>query len=166
LHGLNARAESLAGAPFDLQGFIDTQLKAGKKRIVVPPGRYRVAPKQSVHLSFRNLTNVVIVATGVEMICTETARAINFENCHDVRFKGMTIDYDPLPFTEGRITALAPDKSWVEFEIIEGYPDNQLEQRIEIYDPATGELRREMTGWEEGFAPLGNHRYRISKPKG
>lgn len=165
LHGLNARAESLAGAPFDLQGFIDTQLKAGKKRIVVPPGRYRVAPKQSVHLSFRNLTNVVIVATGVEMICTETARAINFENCHDVRFKGMTIDYDPLPFTEGRITALAPDKSWVEFEIIEGYPDNQLEQRIEIYDPATGELRREMTGWEEGFAPLGNHRYRISKPK-
>ena len=78
----------------------------------------------------------------------------------------MTIDYDPLPFTEGRITALAPDKSWLEFEVIEGYPDSKLEQRIEIYDPATGELRREMTSWQEGFEPLGNHRYRIAKYKG
>jgi hypothetical protein len=166
LGGLSGQADSVAGAPFDLQKFIDTELKAGKKRIVVPPGRYRVAPKQSVHLSFKDLTNVVIVATGVEMICTETTRAVNFENCRDVRLKGITIDYDPLPFTEGRITALAPDKSWVEFEIIEGYPDNKLEQRIEIYDPATRELRRDMIGWEEGFEPLGNHRYRIAKPKG
>jgi hypothetical protein len=166
LGGLSGRADSVAGAPFDLQRFIDTELRAGKQRIVVPPGRYRVAPKQSAHLSFKGLTNIVMVATGVEMICTETARAVNFENCRNVRFEGMTIDYDPLPFTEGRITALAPDKSWVEFEIIEGYPDNKLEQRIEIYDPATGELRREMTGWEEGFAALGNHRYRIAKPKG
>ena len=163
---MSGRAESVAGAPFDLQKFVDTELKVGKKRLVVPPGRYRVAPKQSVHLRFKDLTNIVIVATGVEMICTETARAINFENCRNVRFKGMTIDYDPLPFTEGRITALAPDKSWVEFNIIDGYPDTKLEQRIEIYDPATGELRREMTGWEEGFEPRGTHRYRISKPKG
>src|SRR5271165_7205349 len=100
------------------------------------------------------------------MICTETARAVTFENCRNVRFKGMTIDYDPLPFTEGRITALALDKGWVEFEILDGYPDNQLEQRIEIYDPATGELRREMTGWEEEFEPRGPHRYRIAKTKG
>ena len=110
LGGLSGRADSTAGGtPFDLQKFIDTELKAGKRRIVVPPGHYRVAPKQSVHLCFKDLTNTVIIASGVEMICTETARAVNFENCRNVRFEGMTIDYDPLPFTEGRITALAPD---------------------------------------------------------
>src|SRR5208283_2855079 len=75
LGGLSGHADPVAGAPYDLQGFIDTELKAGKKRIVVPPGRYRVAPKQSTHLSFKDLTNLVIVATGVEMICTETTRA-------------------------------------------------------------------------------------------
>ena len=52
-----------------------------------------------------------------------------FENCRNVRFKGITIDYDPLAYTEGRITALPPDKSWVEFEIIPGYPEDTLEQR-------------------------------------
>jgi hypothetical protein len=166
LRGASSRAGAAAGTPFDLQQFIDGELNAGKKRIVVPPGRYRVTPRQSVHLSFKDLAGVEIVATGVEMICTETSRAINFENCRDVRFKGMTIDYDPLPFTEGRITALAPDKRWLEFEVIDGYPDTKLEQRIEIYDPVTGELRCEMTGWQEAFEPLGNHRYRITKPKG
>ncbi len=166
LGGPSARTNPLAGAPFDLQKFIDMELKAGKQRVVVPPGRYRVTPRQSVHLSFRNLTNIVIVATGVEMTCTETARALDFENCRNVCFKGMTIDYDPLPFTEGHITALAPDKSWLEFEVIQGYPEGKLEERIEIYDPATGELRREMTSWQEGFEPLGHHRYRIAKYKG
>ena len=67
LGGPSARANPVAGAPFDLQEFIDAELKAGKQRIVVPPGRYRVTPRQSVHLSFKNLTNIVIVATGVEM---------------------------------------------------------------------------------------------------
>jgi len=164
--GPGGGAGSPAGTPFDLQQFIDAALKAGNKRVVIPRGCYRVTPRQGVHLSFKNLTNVEIVAGGVEMICTETSRAINFENCRSVCFKGMTIDYDPLPFTEGRITALAPDKSWLEFEVIGGYPDNKLEQRIEIYDPATGELRREMPSWQPGFEARGNHRYRLKKHKG
>jgi polygalacturonase len=80
--------------------------------------------------------------------------------------RGLTIDYDPLPFTEARITAVAPDKRWVAFEIIEGYPDHQLVERVEIYNPATGELRRPDAGWEKTFEPLGNHRYRIAKRPG
>ena len=70
--GSSDRADSVARAPFDLQKFIDTELTAGKKRVVVPPGQYRVTPKQSVHLSFKDLTNIVIVATGAEMILHET----------------------------------------------------------------------------------------------
>ena len=31
--------------PFDLQGFIEKEVKAGARRIVVPPGRYRVVPR-------------------------------------------------------------------------------------------------------------------------
>ena len=89
-----------------------------------------------------------------------------FDRCRNVRVKGLTIDYDPLAYTEARIVALPPDKSFVEFEIIAGYPENTLEQRIEIYDPATGELRRTDAGWSDDFQPAGPHRYRIAKHKG
>ena len=153
----------VAAAEFDVQQFLNTELGAGKKHVVIPPGRYRVTPRNGVHLSFKDLADVEIIADGVEMVCTHTSLAMNFENCRNMRFKGMTIDYDPLPFTEARISALATNKSWVEFEIMDGFPENKLEERIEIYDPATGELRRETTGWAKNFEPLGSHRYRIAK---
>ena len=151
------------GKEFDLQGFIDNALKAGQKRIEVPHGRYRVTPQHGSHLQFKDLADVTIIADDVEMICTRTCRAIAFERCRNVRFKGLTIDYDPLPTTEARITALAPDKSWAEFQVIEGYPDNKLAQRIEIYDPQTGELRRTDPGYQDEIASLGQHRYRCTK---
>jgi Right handed beta helix region len=154
------------GTDFDLQGFIDGEIKAGKKQVVVPPGRYRVTPKGARHLVLKHLEDLEIIATGVEMVCTQTTQAISIEDCKNLQLKGLTIDYDPLPYTEGRITALAPDKSWVEFEIFPGYPINKLEERVEIYDPATGELRRGDAGWEQQFEPLGERRFRIAKRKG
>lgn len=152
--------------PFDLRGYLDAQLSAGKKRIVVMPGLYVVGPRQGVCLSFKNLTNVDIVADGVEMDCAETSRAVNFVNCRNVRLKGLTIDYGPLPYTEARITALAPDRSWTEIEVIRGYPGLTMVRGVEIYDPATGELRRETGSWDTNFDELGHGRYRIFKPKG
>jgi hypothetical protein len=151
---------------FNLQGFIDSQLSAGKKRIVVPPGRYHVTPREGSHLNFKGLKGVTIVMTGVEMDCTETVRALSFANCQNVRLKGLTIDYDPLPYTEGRIIGFGPGKSWIEFQVIEGYPDNVMTGGVEIYDPIAGELRRETGSWDTNFVILGNHRYRIAKPNG
>ena len=153
------------GKAFDLQGCIDNAIKSGQKNINVPPGRYRVTPSRGSHLFFKDLADITILAEGVEMICTKTCRAIGFENCRNVRLRGLTIDYDPLPTTEGRITALAPDKRWAEFDIIAGYPDNKLAERIEIYDPATGELRRTDPGYQDQIESLGKHRYRVTKHK-
>ncbi|MFN8176828.1 MAG: right-handed parallel beta-helix repeat-containing protein [bacterium] len=161
-----SRSLELAAVPFDLQAALDRALAAGEKRIVVPPGRYRVTPKHGQHLRLENLTDIQIIADGVEMVCSETTRGIVFENCRSVRLQGLTIDYDPLPFTEARITALAPDKSWVEFAILDGYPDHHLVERVEIFDPATGELRRPDAAWAETFESLGGHRYRIAKRAG
>ena len=35
---------------------------------------------------------------------------------------GLTIDYDPLPFTQGRIVSLSEDKRVHEIELFDGYP--------------------------------------------
>jgi hypothetical protein len=151
------------GRDFDLQGYIEGQLHAGNRSVVVPPGRYRVKPKAGWHLLFKDLSDVQVIADGVEMVCTETSRAMVFENCRNVRVKGITIDYDPLAFTEARITALPPDKSWVEFEIIPGYPEDLVAEKIEIFDPATTELRRTDAGWAQEVQPRGGHCYRVAK---
>jgi hypothetical protein len=147
----------------DLQSMIGRELAAGNKKIVIPPGRYRVKPGDGTHLVLRDLDNVQIIADGVEMICTATVQAVGLERCTNVMLRGLTIDYDPLPFTQGRIVALGPEKCWVEFELFGGYPEDELVERIEIFDPATRELRRASHyGWG-GFERTGPRRYRISK---
>ena len=163
---LSRCANAAESAGFDLRGFLDAQLAAGSKQIVVPAGRYRVTPIRGQHLDFKDIADTEIIADGVELVCTQTVQAIGFERCRNVHLRGITVDYDPLPYTEGRITALAPDKSWIEFTVLGGYPETGLEERIEIYDPATGELRRTDAGWAKSIQSLGEHRYRASKAAG
>ena len=158
-----AKKPALQEQAADLRTLIDSELAAGKKKIIIPPGRYRVKPKDGGHLLFKNLKDVEVIADDVEMVCTATTRAVNFDQCTNVTLRGLTIDYDPLPFTEGKIVALGKDKSYVEFELFDGYPDNQMKERIEIFDPVTLELRRASHyGWG-AFERTGPHRYRISK---
>ena len=53
------------GTAFDLQGFIDHEILAGKSRIAVPPGQYRVTPHDRQHLVLRNLKDIQIIADDV-----------------------------------------------------------------------------------------------------
>ena len=132
-----------AGTPFDLQGHIDQALRAGLQRVVVPPGRYRVTPRHGEHLTLRDLNDVEIVADGVEMICTETTRALTFERCRNVSLRGLTIDYDPLPFTQGRITGLDAGKTVLDIELFAGYPGSDMVRnfKFEVFDHETRFLR-------------------------
>jgi len=147
----------------DLRALIGAELAAGNKRIVIPQGRYRVQAEQGQHLVFKDLDGVEIIAYDVELVCTSTVRALLFDRCSNVTIRGLTIDYDPLPFTQGRIISMAEDKSSMVFEIAEGYPEDELVERIQIYNPATAELRRGDASWDQTIEPLGERRYRVRK---
>jgi len=158
------RADS--GVPFDLQGFLRKQLQAGARRIVVPPGRYRVSPTGREHLRLDGLENVEIVADGVEMICTQTTRALTIRRCRNVTVRGLAIDYDPLPFTQGRIVAMADDRRWLDVELFDGYPTEGIEAfKFEIFDPATDTLRTE-TYHGIAVEQTGKARIRVTKTGG
>lgn len=131
------------GIDFDLQGFVDQALEARLDPVVIPPGRYRVAPRDRQHLVLRDLNDVRIVAENVEMVCTETTRAITLSNCQEVTLKGLTIDYDPLPYTQGRIVKLSADKKTHDIELFDGYPpaDQVQDFKYEIFRPDTRTLR-------------------------
>ena len=156
----------LAERSEDLRALIAAELAAGNKRIVIPQGRYRVQAERGSHLLFSNLSNVEIIAEHVELVCTSTVRALMFEDCSNVTLRGLTVDYDPLPFTQGRIVAMAPDKSWLDFEVADGYPENELKEHIQIYDPATSTLRRGDAQWNDEIKSLEERRHRVSKARG
>jgi hypothetical protein len=139
--------DAAAAAPVDrqedLRRIVENGIKAGSKRIVIPPGRYRVRPVKRQHLLLKGVKDVEIVADGVEMVCTETTRALTMVDCRNVTLRGLTIDYDPLPFTQGRIVGLSEDKTVHDIELFDGYPasDAVREFKYEIYRADTRTLR-------------------------
>jgi hypothetical protein len=128
------------GKDYDLQKHINKEISKGKKEITIPPGRYRVTPKGNKHIVLKDLKNVTIIANDVELICTETVQAINIINCKNFKLVGLSVDYDPLPFTQGRIVEMSKDKKKLTVDVLEGYSTKLRNEKLEIYDPVTAEL--------------------------
>ncbi len=162
--GVAVASSSLPGD--DLQAFITEKIRSGAKRVLVPPGKYRVAPKKRQHLLLSDLRDVVIDASGVELICTETTRALTIWNCVNLKIIGLTIDYDPLPYTQGRITRISPDRRTHEIELFEGYPEaeNAIPLKYEVYHPKTRTLRHQDYPLET-LEALGPRRLLVTKKR-
>lgn len=131
---------------FDLQGFIDAELARGKTEIVIPPAKYRIKPRNKQHLLLEGFKGIRIIADNVEIVCIETTRAITIANCNDLSIRGLAIDYDPLPFTQGKIVGFGindDNQFFHEIELFDGYLSNTFVNGInyEIYDPCTRCLR-------------------------
>lgn len=95
---------------------------AGKEAVwTLPPGTYRM-PKGGLVL--RKLKDRTLNAQGVTLLGTEMdVSALQFQECTNVTVTGLTIDYDPLPFTQGRLTAVDKTARTADFEISAGYPE-------------------------------------------
>lgn len=122
-----------------IQSQINAAIAAGKKHLRIPPGTYAVAPTEG---SFGNLLRIdgaqglTIDATGVTLVGTVLTRAVDIKNSRDLTIAGLTINYDPLPFTQGEVSAIAPDLGWIDVRLDEGYP-REAYSRVSIYDPDT-----------------------------
>ena len=151
----------------DMRTLIDGELAAGKKEIVVPAGRYYTTPKDGTHLQFKNLEDVTVKAYGAELICTQTIAAIRIENCRNLKIEGLVIDYDPLPYTQGKIVSMSDDKMSFEVEIFEGYGDVKNVEwgnRLEIFDQNTRRLKVDTYSMEK-IEPISKTRFKAYKAK-
>ncbi|MBS0648640.1 MAG: hypothetical protein JSS10_05385 [Verrucomicrobia bacterium] len=102
-----------------LQDAIQKEIASGKKQIDIPSGTYYFSPNEKgIHLTIENLTDTLINAVGVNIICTKTTCAIWINRCTNLTIKGLTVDYDPLPFTQGKIQSIREDK--IEYITSEG----------------------------------------------
>ena len=121
-----------------LRSLIGRAITAHARQVVIPPGTYRGGPAAGspVILPLQNVENLQIIALGVKMVCTMRTRAIFFSNCKNVELDGLTIDYDPLTFTQGKVTGIAPDNSSIDVTLDAGYPRLPFE-RLSLIDSHT-----------------------------
>ena len=102
-----------------LHAEIRAALDAGAKTVRLTQPEYRFdAP-----LILEKVDGFEIDGNGARLVVTKPVSAIYLRNCSNVALKNFTIDYDPLPFTQGVITAVAPESKGFDFTIDEGYPD-------------------------------------------
>lgn len=107
-----------------LERDVTAAMARGEKRLVVPPGVYRLtAASQQPHVRFRGLQNFEIDATGVTLLFTTPDHApIVFEDCRDVILRGATLLQATLPYSQGRIEAIGADRANLRVRVAEGYP--------------------------------------------
>lgn len=131
--------------PADFRPIVAEAIKRGDAKIVIPPGSYRLAPVggDKVVWTLHGAKNVEIVADGVSLVSTKLTRAVAIDSCTKVTIQGLTVDYDPLPFTQGTVTDVAEDKSWIDVKLHEGYPRKSY-ARIDVIDPSTRYRKRGM----------------------
>lgn len=121
----------------DFRPLVREALKRGEKRIVIPPGIYRTDPEAGGELwNLTDIENVEIIADGVTLLGTKLMRAVSIHQCNGVTIQGLTVDYDPLPFTQGQVIAEAENGNHIDVRIHAGYPRKPY-ARIDVVDPKT-----------------------------
>lgn len=150
----------------DLYEVLDQQ--KGKNIIEIPKGTYILDVRNNGPYKFHNLTDVHINGNGSTVICNNQEQAFSFYNCVRLELHDLVVDYDPLCFTQGEITAVADDGSWFDIRIDEGYPLTGLvANRIQFYDPATRQLKHNSittyTSNYSGLKQLGHNLFRAVK---
>jgi Right handed beta helix region len=126
-----------------LQEQIARAVSSGQEQAIIQPGTYRGRAEGNVFMTIRGAKNLEVKAAGVIMICEKITRAIEIHECDNLQISGLTVDYDPLPFTQGTIIALDLADKWLDVRIHDGYPVEAY-SRIDIVDSKTRHRKHEM----------------------
>jgi hypothetical protein len=105
-------------AEISIQALTDTAIAQGRRSVDVPEGTHRLSER----LLLRDAHDVVLDGHDATLIFTNRQSAgISVENCHGVTLRDLTIDHDPVPFTQGAVTDIGPAGAWLEVAIDPGY---------------------------------------------
>jgi len=144
--------------PVSVQRGIDAAAKSGAKKVVVPPGTYRLTapPRERFCLKFIDLKDLEIEATGVTFLLMDPNKGgIEFGRCANVTLRGATLRHEIVTFTQAAIEAIAPDGKSFDLRIAKGYPANLDDPKFfradntgYVFDPLTRQ-------WKTGTYDLG-----------
>lgn len=100
----------------------------GPDEIVLGEGRYRLGGvgKDCAVIEIQDMEDLVIRGEGrkTQVIITNPRQyAFWTHRCKNVLYRDFTIDYDPLPFTQGRIVAIDVNTGTFDLSLQPGFPD-------------------------------------------
>lgn len=99
--------------------------------LVIDPGTYEFDPvspqsgrQKYSHLEFREVEGLTIEGNGAKITFTDPqAGGLRFTASQDITIRDLTLDYDPVPFTQGEITAVSTSDHTLTVALDAGYPD-------------------------------------------
>ncbi len=134
-------------------------------------GDYRLNPGgAAAFIAFTNATDLVIDGGGANMTFTGFLKFVHLEHCRRVLVKNFTFDFDPLPYTAGRVLAVDAKAGTFDVEIAPGHPLPESNPYFEkdkkgmIVDPKFPRMKRgvdlvfEHAGWQK----MADRRYRFT----
>ena len=90
-------------------------------------GIYILNPNGGGALSLNGATNIIFNGNDANILIENIQTSLlSVQNSDHVIVKGFTVDYNPLPFTQGTITAIKP--SYVTVQLMPGFPSLNLPQ--------------------------------------
>lgn len=118
------------------QAFDYVQQKGGNVRLTFTPGSYRLAPttvSNRTHcFSLTGVQNFVIDFRHAELVIEDpTIGLLNLKNCLNGVVCHAVVDYDPLPFTQGRIESPNGGEGYLVYRIDEGFPGLDAEHLLQ-----------------------------------
>lgn len=93
-------------------------------RLVLAPGRYgchggalqKNGRTREPGVSVSHLKNVTLDGHGATLVGHDIARLFSFTDCDGITLRNLTVDWDPLPHTSGKVVAHLPDQHAFDLE--------------------------------------------------
>lgn len=125
-----------------IQDAINNAIASNQSLLQLPQGQYELG---SVALTVQGAQNLTIVGGNTTIIATSYSDCyLKIKDCVNVTIRGMTFDMDPLPFTQGTVTAVSTDGQTITFAIHDGYPSLQgdyLVKRFHVFEANAQRLK-------------------------
>ncbi len=128
-------------------------------KLVFAPGRYDInaeakpqGRRRQPSLKIENINNMTIEGNGAELIGCDYSTMFHFSRCRNIAINNLTVDWDPVPFTQGKVVAV--NSSYVDIEVVAPFTA-QAGRRTEGllgYDPHLQRMARRYTDhYQKGY---------------
>lgn len=121
----------------DIQALVDTAVARGETKVTIPPGEHRLSSTLRLH----GLNGFTLEGAGATLVFTNLRDGgIAVADCERLTLRGFTVDFDPLPFTQGTVESVDVVAGTLTYEVHAGYPDltpDYVSHRAHIFTPDT-----------------------------
>jgi hypothetical protein len=127
-----------------IQNAISHLVESGARTLYFPLGTYKLGAPQRIALSLTGYSNFELAGSGSTLLMGTDALCLELTRCSNVVVSNLTIDWDPLPCTQGVVSGSG--SGWFEVKVDSGFPtpSNVALGAVESYDRALRNVARNL----------------------